>query len=151
MIAVQITVNFTTFLAYSVLATALVIKRKAVAELIEAQNGSTVALIWGGFIGFCGLTHLSDAIIFWWPWYRADTVLRLLTACVSMGAVFTLPALVRTVHLSLGRRRHAYRMHLRFEGVLHRASVSPDLRDELLDALILEFGSQGEERDSSTD
>ena len=39
--------------------------------------------LFGAFILFCGLTHLIDAIIFWWPGYRLSALLRFITAIVS--------------------------------------------------------------------
>lgn len=43
-----------------------------------------------GFILACGLTHLVDATIFWWPVYRLSAFLKFLTAFVSLGTVFAL-------------------------------------------------------------
>lgn len=43
----------------------------------------TVFWLFGAFIIFCGLTHLMDAIIFWWPDYRLSATLRFITAVVS--------------------------------------------------------------------
>lgn len=43
----------------------------------------TVFWLFGAFILFCGLTHLMDAIIFWWPAYRLSASLRFLTAIIS--------------------------------------------------------------------
>jgi signal transduction histidine kinase len=49
-------------------------------------------LIWlfGAFIILCGITHLVDAGMFWWPVYRLSAVLRLLTGLVSSVTVFVL-------------------------------------------------------------
>ncbi|RVT98236.1 hypothetical protein EOD41_17855 [Mucilaginibacter limnophilus] len=49
--------------------------------------------IFGLFIAFillCGLTHLIDAMAFWWPAYRFSAVLRFATAIVSMSTVYAL-------------------------------------------------------------
>lgn len=46
--------------------------------------------LFGLFIVFCGLTHLMDAIIFWWPAYRLSALLRFFTAVVSITTVFAL-------------------------------------------------------------
>jgi len=43
-----------------------------------------------GFILLCGLTHLIDVVIFWWPAYRLSALIRFGTALVSMGTVFAL-------------------------------------------------------------
>lgn len=42
------------------------------------------------FILLCGLTHLMDALTFWWPAYRLSALLRLCTALVSMTTVVVL-------------------------------------------------------------
>lgn len=46
--------------------------------------------LFGAFILACGLTHLMDAIIFWWPAYRLSALIRFITAVVSLGTVFAL-------------------------------------------------------------
>ncbi|MHB1557814.1 MAG: PAS domain-containing hybrid sensor histidine kinase/response regulator [Isosphaeraceae bacterium] len=46
--------------------------------------------LFGAFILACGSTHLMGAIIFWWPAYRLDGVLKLFTAVVSWGTVLAL-------------------------------------------------------------
>jgi PAS domain S-box-containing protein len=43
-----------------------------------------------GFILLCGLTHLIDVAIFWWPAYRLSALIRFGTAVVSLGTVFAL-------------------------------------------------------------
>lgn len=50
----------------------------------------SVFLLFIAFILACGLTHLVDALLFWWPAYRLSAVIRFLTAIVSMGTVFAL-------------------------------------------------------------
>lgn len=42
------------------------------------------------FILLCGLTHLLDAVIFWWPAYRLSALLRFVTAAVSVTTVYAL-------------------------------------------------------------
>jgi signal transduction histidine kinase len=46
--------------------------------------------LFGAFILLCGLTHLMDAIIFWWPAYRLSAFIRLLTSIVSWLTLFSL-------------------------------------------------------------
>ena len=50
----------------------------------------TVFWLFGAFIIFCGLTHLMDAIIFWWPGYRLSAMLRFITAVVSWITIFAI-------------------------------------------------------------
>ncbi|WP_155975679.1 sensor histidine kinase [Daejeonella oryzae] len=42
------------------------------------------------FIMLCGLSHLIDAVIFWWPAYRLSALIRLLTAIVSVFTIYAL-------------------------------------------------------------
>jgi signal transduction histidine kinase len=42
------------------------------------------------FIFFCGTTHLVDAIIFWFPFYRLNAVVLCFTAVISWITVFVL-------------------------------------------------------------
>ncbi|MEQ8925731.1 MAG: ATP-binding protein [Fulvivirga sp.] len=49
-----------------------------------------VFLLFIGFIITCGLTHLMDAVIFWWPAYKLSAAIRFGTALVSWAAVIGL-------------------------------------------------------------
>jgi PAS domain S-box-containing protein len=42
------------------------------------------------FILFCGLTHLIEVVIFWYPVYRLSAFVKFLTAIVSIATVFAL-------------------------------------------------------------
>jgi len=53
-----------------------------------------VFFLFGAFIFFCGMTHLVDAIIFWWPVYRVSGVFKFLTAVVSWATVLALVPIV---------------------------------------------------------
>lgn len=50
----------------------------------------TVFILFIGFIVACGLTHLIDAVIFWWPAYKLSAMLRFGTALISWTTVFAL-------------------------------------------------------------
>lgn len=50
----------------------------------------SIFILFAAFILLCGLTHLVDAAIFWWPIYRFGAVLKLFTAAVSWGTVLAL-------------------------------------------------------------
>nr|WP_294944002.1 HAMP domain-containing sensor histidine kinase [uncultured Mucilaginibacter sp.] len=49
-----------------------------------------IFVLFVAFILLCGLTHLIDAAIFWWPAYRLSALLRFITAVVSIFTVFAL-------------------------------------------------------------
>jgi signal transduction histidine kinase len=52
------------------------------------------------FIAFCGVTHLIEALIFWWPAYRLSAGAKLATALVSWTTVLALiPVLPRALAL----------------------------------------------------
>ncbi len=46
--------------------------------------------LFGAFILLCGLTHLLDATMFWWPAYRINALVRFVTGVVSVGTVLAL-------------------------------------------------------------
>jgi PAS domain-containing protein len=58
-------------------------------------------ILFTAFILACGLTHLMEAIIFWWPAYRLAGVLKFLTALVSWSTVV---ALIQTTPSLLAMR-----------------------------------------------
>ncbi len=62
---------------------------------------SRVFILFGAFILLCGLTHLIDASMFWWPAYRVNALIRFLTAVVSIGTVI---ALIRYFDEAVGLR-----------------------------------------------
>jgi PAS domain S-box-containing protein len=54
-------------------------------------------VLFGGFILFCGTTHLMEAIIFWWPAYRLAGMIKLATAIISWATVIALVPLAPKV------------------------------------------------------
>lgn len=59
---------------------------------------SKIFWLFGAFIIFCGVTHLMEAIIFYWPAYRIAGVLKFCTAVVSL---LTSVALIRVIPRAL--------------------------------------------------
>jgi PAS domain-containing protein len=53
-----------------------------------------IFLLFGAFILACGLTHLVDAIMFWWPAYRLLGLIEFATAVVSWATVVALVPIV---------------------------------------------------------
>jgi PAS domain S-box-containing protein len=82
-----------------------------------------VFALFGTFILLCGITHVFGAITLWVPLYRLDTILKVLTAIVSVATAMALwplipralalpsPASLRAVNhelaLEVGQRREA--------------------------------------------
>jgi PAS domain S-box-containing protein len=56
-----------------------------------------ILFLFGAFILLCGLTHLMEAAIFWWPGYRLAAALKAATAVVSWGTVLALFPVVPVV------------------------------------------------------
>jgi two-component system, chemotaxis family, sensor kinase Cph1 len=51
---------------------------------------SSIYLLFAAFILLCGTTHFLDAVMFWVPMYRLNTLIRILTAIVSLLTVYYL-------------------------------------------------------------
>jgi PAS domain S-box-containing protein len=49
-----------------------------------------IAWFFAAFIFACGLTHLVDALMFYWPAFRLVTAMKVITAIASWGAVIAL-------------------------------------------------------------
>jgi len=58
----------------------------------KRENLPFLPVFWlfGAFIILCGSTHIVDALMFWWPGYRLNALLRLVTAVVSVATAFAL-------------------------------------------------------------
>ncbi len=62
-------------------------------KLLSTKEGIPLPSVFWLFIAFillCGMTHLIDAVIFWWPAYRFSALIRFFTACVSWATVLVL-------------------------------------------------------------
>ena len=53
-----------------------------------------VFFLFGAFILACSVTHLMEAVLFWWPAYRLAAVFKVVTALVSWATVFALIAVI---------------------------------------------------------
>ncbi len=62
----------------------------------ETPN-KTLVYLFIAFIMLCGLTHLLEALIFWWPAYRFLGLMKLVTAVVSVATVIMLVRAVPSV------------------------------------------------------
>lgn len=67
------------------------------------------------FIFSCGLSHLLDAMMFWWPAYRLIGVVKFVTAMVSWGTALAL--------------LHVLPMAIRFRSPFLATQISPVLPD----------------------
>lgn len=94
------------------------------AFVLKKDNIPLPRVFWlfSAFILMCGLSHLMDAIIFWWPAYRLSALVRLITALVSMATVLAL--------LDFFPQALKLKTSAEFEKELqHRTQVEQELRD----------------------
>lgn len=49
-----------------------------------------ICWLFAAFIFACGVSHLLDAFMFWWPAYRLSTFVRFITGLISWAAVFAM-------------------------------------------------------------
>ncbi len=63
----------------------------------EALPFKGIFTLFIAFILACGLTHLIDAAIFWWPAYKLSALIRFCTALVSLGTVVALIRIIPQV------------------------------------------------------
>lgn len=63
-----------------------------IVRYLYKKNVSLPRIFWlfAGFILLCGLTHLMDAIIFYWPAYRLSAFIRFFTGIVSWATVIAI-------------------------------------------------------------
>jgi hypothetical protein len=86
------------------------------------------------FIVLCGLTHLSDVLVFYWAPYRLFTALFVLTALASAVTAYKLPSVVRYM-VRLPSREYVHRINNQLqEEVLLRTKAEQEmsLRNETL-------------------
>lgn len=80
-----------------------------------------------GFVVLCGLSHVMDALMFWWPAYRLNVLLRAVGAVVS---VWTVGEFVRRWD-----RVAAYKSPAEYAGLLREADEQRRLKHDLADRL----------------
>lgn len=78
--------DLTIWLAYFVIPVILL----KLTQTIKNIPFTPVFWLFGAFIILCGFTHLMDAVIYWWPAYRFGSLIKFVTAVVSLGTVFAL-------------------------------------------------------------
>lgn len=90
-------------------------------------------LLFAAFIFACGSTHLLDAISFWFPAYRLDALMRIITAAISWVTVFHLFRFIPTTSLL---RTHAelekeIRERSKIEDELNLSNVQLNIAQEI--------------------
>lgn len=105
------------FLAYAAIPAALFV-------LVRVRRDFAFTWVVWLFIAFilsCGITHLIEAMIFWWPAYRVSGLMKAVTAGVSLlAAVTVIKALPEIVRLpSVKKANEALAAALEREQALH--------------------------------
>jgi two-component system, chemotaxis family, sensor kinase Cph1 len=54
-------------------------------------------LLFAAFITACGLTHICDIVVFWWPGYRLFTLISSVTAMLSVCTALWLPSVTAAI------------------------------------------------------
>lgn len=83
--------DFVIFVAYVVIGSALIHFRT---RLMNAL-GRRIFLLFSVFIPLCGLTHLLDALVIWWPLYWIQAVVKIMCALISVQTAWLLVRLYR--------------------------------------------------------
>jgi two-component system, sensor histidine kinase len=79
------------------------------------------------FIVLCGLTHLSDVVVFYWAPYRLFTLLYVVTALVSAVTAYRLPRVVRNL-VKLPSREYVHKINDQLQSeVLLRTRAEQEL------------------------
>ena len=68
------------WVSYMLIPIALYLTRKQ-------SKTQTLVLLFVAFILSCGITHLAEVIVFWWPAYRLFGILKAITAAFSFATV----------------------------------------------------------------
>lgn len=79
------------FISYMVLSLALLIFYYKLRPSFSGLQFSVIVWTWAMFVMACGFTHISNRLMFSYPAYRFDGVVRAVCAAVSVAAVLQLP------------------------------------------------------------
>ena len=60
-------------------------------------NYSWLLILFAAFISSCGLTHVCDVLVFWWPGYRFFTLVSATTALLSVFTALWIPLVTRSL------------------------------------------------------
>lgn len=102
----HITSDLFIFLAYMCIPITILFFRK---RLNQFQIGK-ILLLFAAFITLCGITHLNEAIIFWYPFYNFQAVTKLFTAIISVGTVFAIILLLPEILKLVTEKRTSLNM-----------------------------------------
>jgi hypothetical protein len=93
-----------------------------------------ILLCFVGFITSCGLIHVCDITVFWWPCYRLFTLVSVVTAILSMTTAMLLPQAVR-VALNVPTPEQFRRTNAELERAVRQKDEAVDSLRETVAAL----------------
>ena len=106
------------------------------AWLIAHRRMLPIGMLWvlfSSFIAMCALTHLSDLMMFVYPAYRADAVIRVLCAGISVVTLVSLPGAGKALTNYRKNKRRQNRADMeRIDGAVVRAEDHPEHVREIL-------------------
>lgn len=88
-----------------------------------------IFLMFASFILWCGVTHILDIVVIWVPAYRLDSIVRAITAVVSVMTAFFLFPLIPQA-LALRSPKELEDKNLELETAYARIKESEKLKDE---------------------
>jgi two-component system, NtrC family, sensor kinase len=96
---------------------------------------SWILLLFVGFISLCGITHVNEALVFYYPSYRLFTLISTLTASVSIGTAIILPKVIKNLltYASFEDARKAYERLAKQEEFITLKLRQEQTKNSLLD------------------
>ena len=111
LIAQHVISEVLTFLAYVGIPIYLFWKTRSIRSSPLLLRARPLVFFFGLFIFFCGLTHAQGALMFVWPAYRWDAILRTTTALISISTLAFLPRLVSLLRGAVGSEAETAQLH----------------------------------------
>lgn len=69
-------------------------------KIIEIPLSRTIITMFGWFILACGLTHLVDILVIWWPIYWVQAIVGVMTAIPSVSTALYMLMMLRRHYLN---------------------------------------------------
>lgn len=91
LISVAMLSNFLIFLSYTSIPLTLLFLNLKFRKLNEVPYNPMIVTMFMIFILSCGLGHLMDVLVFYWPMYRLFTIIDFITAVSSVATAIVLP------------------------------------------------------------
>lgn len=93
-----------------------------------------ILLSFATFITACGLTHVGDVAVFWWPGYRLYTLISIVTAVLSIATAMVLPWVVN-IALDLPTPEQFRRLNIELQEAVKQKDAAIDGLSDTVTAL----------------